>query len=248
MRLMKRFIPVLLVIAIVMMNNACSVKPQSSKKSATSSRAVMNLPKINSNKVAQSSAYRLGYGDIVEIKFFHNGEYNESVSVRPDGCISLQRIGDVNVLGMTPSELDEIITDNYNEILVEPDVTVFVREFGGQEVYVMGEVGKPGSYPVTKGMTVLRSIVAAGGLQNSAKLNSVLLIRVDQNQRAEVTRLDIDVKSNSKKIRNDIPIQAFDIVYVPKTFIADVNDYTGQLYDIILQPLDVWTRYLYWSR
>ena len=224
---------------------SCAVRPRSTGESKKD-KVVVSLKPAEQKSTAKLSEYRLGYGDVVEVKFFNHSEYNELVSVRPDGMISLQRIGDIPVVGMTPSELDEIVTKAYEEILINPDVTVFVREFGGQQVYVMGEVDKPGSYAVQKGMTLLRAIAQAGGPKPTAKMNSIILIRGDGDSNAEVTRLDLEFEALSKNMKNDMPVQAYDIIYVPRTFIADMNNFVSQLYDIILPPFDVWSRYQYW--
>jgi len=88
--------------------------------------------------------YTLGFGDVLEIKFFNNNQFNEIVSVRPDGRITMEKIGDIFVDGMTPSQLDSLITKTYADIILNPDVTVFVRQFGGYKVFVLGEVNTPG--------------------------------------------------------------------------------------------------------
>lgn len=192
--------------------------------------------------------YRLGYGDKVEVKFFNNDEYNELLTVRPDGKITLQLIGDVDVMGKTPTEITQIITDVYAEILLKPEVTVFVREFGGQLCYVMGEVNLPGAIEISKGMTLMRAVAAAGGPKNTAKLSSVILIRSDDLKRAEVSRRNLSLGNLSKHTEQDLSIQAYDIIYVPKTFIADISAFVTQIYEIVLPPFDAWARYEFWYR
>ena len=224
---------------------SCSIQPRSSG-AVNTSKAVLGARPTGLFSSAQPNDYLLGYGDVIEVKFFNNEQYNEVVAVRPDGKISLQRVGDIRVVGMTTSELDKIITETYSEILIDPDVTVFVREFGGQEFYVMGEVAKPGKYPVEKGMTLLRALATAGGPKETAKLNSVILLRADEHGRAEATRVNLDLSYLRDDMRRDLSLRAYDVIYVPKTFIADVNAWVSQFYDVLLPPLDVWTRYKYW--
>ena len=198
--------------------------------------------------LAPEMVYRLGFGDVIEIKFLGSPEYNETVSIRPDGRISLQGVGELDALGLSPAELDALVTDSYSQILVNPDVTIIVREFGGQQCYVAGEVDKPGSFEVAKGMTLLRAIAAAGGPKKSAKMGSVILIRLDTQNRAEATRLDLSFTSMEGGIANDLPVMGNDIIFVPRTFIADVNAFVSQIYDILLPPFDSWKRYYYWYR
>ncbi|MBN2354942.1 polysaccharide biosynthesis/export family protein, partial [candidate division KSB1 bacterium] len=143
---------------------------EKSKQEKTASPARTAVPKLD---------YRLGYGDVLDVKFLGSSEYNETVAVRPDGKISLQVVGDVDVLGLTPMELDTLITNVYARILVNPDVAVIVKAFGGQRCYVAGEVEKPGIIDMAKGMTLMRAIAAAGGHKKTAKLSSIILIRLD---------------------------------------------------------------------
>ncbi len=236
-----------LVILPLIVTMACSVQPYSGESEPGNSKAIVQLDHNANNSMYDTSDYVLGYGDVVEVKFFNNEQYNETVAIRPDGKISLQRVGDILVVGMTTMQLDKIITDAYSEILINPEVTVIVREFGGQEFYVMGEVAKPGKYPISKGMTILRALATAGGSKTSAKLNSVILLRADNQHRAEATRINLDMASLSKQPGQDLPLKPFDVVYVPRTFIADVNNFISQYYDILLPPLDIWTRYMIWN-
>lgn len=191
--------------------------------------------------------YRLGFGDVFDVKFLGSSEYNESVSVRPDGKISLQGIGDVDVVGLTPAELDTLLTSEYTKILVKPNITVIVKAFGGQTCYVAGEVEKPGAYDLAKGMTLLRAIAGAGGHKKTGKLSSIILIRLDDEKRAEATRVDLSFSSLSKNLSRDIPVHANDIIYVPRTFIADLNAFMSQIYDLVLPPFDSWARFYYFQ-
>lgn len=191
--------------------------------------------------------YRLGIGDEIEVKFFNNSEYNETAQVRPDGKISLQRIEDIRVAGMPISKLDDIITRAYAEILVDPDVTVFLRNFGGRRVYVMGEVQQPGSYDLVRGMSVLRAIAAAGGPSNGARMNSILLLRRSDERGLQAERLDLAPSRMAQMMENDLAVQAFDLIYVPRTFIADVDAWVSQVYRVVLTPLDVYSRTIYYQ-
>jgi len=243
--LKKRMIRVSIITAILLcstMWTSCAIKSQSAI-------AEMEDTQSNSQLIREKGLapeYRLGYGDVIEVKFFNDSQFNETVPVRPDGRISLQRVGDINVVGMTPSELDNIITEAFTKILRNPDVTVIVREFGGQQCYVMGEVEHPGAYPITRGMTLLRAVAAAGGPKTGANLKSLVFVRKNADNRMIAGRLDVSLAAIKENPRVDVAVQAYDMIYVPKTFISDVNAFVSQVYDLALPPLDVWTRYQYW--
>jgi len=204
-----------------------------------------------STKKQSKPEYLLGFGDVIEIKFFRNSEFNETVTVRPDDRISLQKIGELEVSGMTPSQLDSVITTTYSEFVLEPDVTVIVREFGGLNVYVLGEVESPGGYPVERDMSLLQALAVAGGPTNSAKLGSVLVLRRDQGKRGQAIKVNLvkllKGKSQLEIAQNNILIHPYDIVYVPKTPIANVADFMTKIYDVFLPPVDIYLRALWLS-
>ncbi|MFQ5648509.1 MAG: polysaccharide biosynthesis/export family protein [bacterium] len=190
--------------------------------------------------------YRLGFGDVVEVKFFRNPQFNETLVVRPDGRVSLAKVGEMRVAGMTPAQLDSVITHTYAEFVIEPEVTVIVREFGGYQVYVLGEVTSPGGYAVQRNMTVLQALATAGGPKLSARLGSVMVLRRGQSDKVEALKVDVrqplKAKQESEIYGNDVYLQPHDIVYVPKTFVASVSDFMRQVYSGFLPPLDLYLR------
>ena len=194
--------------------------------------------------------YRLGFGDIIEIKFFNNSEFNETITVRPDGRISLQKVGELLVLGRTPVEVDSVITKIYAEFVINPEVTVIVREFGGLQAFVLGEVEKPGGYPLTKNMTILQALAVAGGTKNSAKLNSVMVLRKDQTGGIAATKVNLKnlFKADhiSEFVKNNLEIHPQDIIYVPKTIISSATDFMKMVYSGFLPPLDLYLRVIYY--
>ena len=178
---------------------------------------------------------------MLDIRFFNSAQFDQTVTVRPDGRISILRLGDVYVNGMTPSQLDSIITEKYAEIIIDPDITVIVREFGAYQVYVLGEVNRSGGIALRREMTLLQAIAAAGGPNNYAKLSSVMLLRRDGKGEVEAVRIDL-TKSLSGEAPSDLPVQAQDIIYLPKTFVASASVFMRQVYDGVLPPIDSYLR------
>lgn len=187
--------------------------------------------------------YRLGYGDVIEVKFFYNPTFDETLTIRPDGRITLPRLGDLLVVGMTPTQLDELITEKYSEIIREPDVTVIVREIGEEVVYVLGEVKSPGGYPLSPyGTTVLGAISMAEGFKTTAKLNSVILIRKNSQGKPTASRVNLTKAVGSGRMEDDLLLQGSDIVYVPATFIAQLNTFLDQFFTKLLPPMDFYLK------
>ena len=195
------------------------------------------------------SEYRLGFGDVLEIKFFNNEQFNETVTVRPDGRISLEIVGDIFVAGMTPRQLDSLITRTYTEIVKNPDVTVFVREFSGYQVYVLGQVNKPGGIPLQRNMTLLHALAAAEGITEGGQLQSVMLLRKGTNNQLNALKFDLTkalTGSSSKITETDVYIQPLDIIYVPKTFVYSSSTFLKRVWEGLLPPIDTYLRAIYW--
>ena len=172
--------------------------------------------------------YLLQCGDVIEIKFLYSPELNERVTVRPDGMISLQLVDEVEVLGLTPSELDKTLTERYTAILKQPEIAVIVREFAGQKVYIGGEVVAPQSIPLVGEMTALQGVMGAGGFRETAHTGSVIIISKGPEDVRAVRRVDLSKAISGEDPGGDVLLEPFDVVYVPKTFIAEANQFVEQ--------------------
>ncbi len=203
----------------------------------------------NASESGELKEYRLGYGDVVEIKFFNNARFNETIKVRPDGRISLEKVGELYVAGMTPAQLDSFITARYDEFLREAEVTVIVREFGGYQVYVFGEVTRPGGLPLQRNMTVLQAIAVAGGISNMAALGSVMVLRKGEDNTVVPLKLDlrrtVNAPGKEQFVNNDIEIQPNDVIYIPKTGLGSTVTFLEQVYAGVYPPLDLILRSIY---
>ena len=167
--------------------------------------------------------YRIQAGDLLDIKFFYNPDLNEQVTVRPDGRISLQLVKTVVAAGLTPEQLTDQLTKAYGAHLKEPEITVIVRSFGAQRVYVDGEVGKPGMIPLAGPTTVLQAISQAGGFLYTGNATDVLVIRRGPENQPLAMMVNLEKVRDGTDLNQDIYLKPFDIVYVPKTAITNAN-------------------------
>jgi polysaccharide export outer membrane protein len=206
------------------------------------------LPASQSAGAAQTQTippeYRIGMLDELEIRVRYHDRFNDKVTVRPDGRITLVDIGDMYILGKTPSEIDKLITDAYTKNVHDPEVTVSVRTFAGLSVYVLGKVRTSGVFDFQPNMTALQAIATAGGPVRGAKLNSVILLRRLETDRPEAIRLDLGRGAIQAGNSHDIYLQPRDILFVPRTFIANTVEFLDQVYDGLLPPLDIYIRAL----
>lgn len=175
---------------------------------------------------ALSEEYIIQAGDRLEIKFYYNAEMNDFMTVRPDGRISLELIGDVVVAGQTPTQLKNLLTKKYSQELKNPEVTVIIRAVVSK-IYVDGEVKKPGEFELLGPLTAMQAIARAEGKTEKA-WQEALVIRRIKGKEPLVMLLDLDAVLTGTNIGQDIGLVPFDIVYVPRSPIADVNLWVHQ--------------------
>jgi polysaccharide biosynthesis/export protein len=172
--------------------------------------------------------YRIQPGDQLDVKLFYNPELNEQLTVRPDGRITLQLVNDVVAAGLTPAQLTAELTKAYSGELRNPKVAVILRTSVADRVYVDGEVNKAGLVPLVGPTTILQSISQAGGIKETAKTGEVILLRKMEDNKMTPFRISLDDAFKGAGESNDIYLKPNDIVYVPKSTIADVNTWVDQ--------------------
>jgi protein involved in polysaccharide export with SLBB domain len=180
--------------------------------------------------------YLIHVGDHLGVKFYQNPDLNEEVIVRPDGKISLQLIGDVQAAGVAPGVLQAQIENAYLGELATPRVVVMVRELGAR-VYVGGEVKTPGVVPLTANLTLMQAVQEAGGFLETAHLSQVVLIRRGADGQLAGRAVDVRPIIGGLDPGEDVPLQPYDIAYVPRSKIADMNLFVKQYIKDML-PID----------
>jgi polysaccharide biosynthesis/export protein len=156
----------------------------------------------------------IGTGDILAVNVWKEAEISRVVPVRSDGKISLPLIGELQAGGRTPRDLETDISSKLKDYISEPEVTVIVQEIRSQKFNVLGMVMRPGSFTLTKPMTVIDAIAQAGGFRDFAKQKDIYVLRRDPN--GKQTRLPFNykdvVKNNSGQ---GLELESNDTVIVP---------------------------------
>ncbi len=184
---------------------------------------------------AEPEAYLLGVGDEVRVNVLSAPELSGIAKVRPDGAITIPGAGIIHALGRTPEEVGREAEEKLGGILRYARVDLAVTNFGDPRVFVMGEVVLPGDKPYYKGMSALQAVAAAGGISATGKSGSVLVLRRTGSDTAEVRRLDLGLSLQGKP-SSDMVLRAYDIVYVPRTFIARANVAVDQYVRQMIAP------------
>ncbi len=162
--------------------------------------------------------YVLQRGDLIDIRVFNLSDLDTTARIRPDGKISVLLLNEVQAAGLTPGQLGQELMRGYTEHFRNPRLTVIVKEFAGQSVFVGGEVGQPGTVALPGDMSALQALVKAGGLKDSASTEKVLIVRDIDKGTPRVETLNVkDILENSKP---DLMLQPSDVLYVPKSYLS----------------------------
>lgn len=172
-------------------------------------------------------AYRIQPGNKLTIKFFDYPELNETVVVRPDGHLSIQFAHEIKAANKTPAELtEEIVKKVGSEIELDKSrVTVIMNSFTPERIYVGGEVERPQVIELQQKKTALQAIIQAQGFTNEARTGEVILIRRQADYTPLAMSLNLSDVLNGTNMSQDILLIPNDILFVPKTHIADINQW-----------------------
>ena len=163
------------------------------------------------NSLATDS-YRLGPQDVLEISVFGAPELSGTLIVGDNGNIQIPLLGETPAAGKTVQELQRDLTAKLGaKYLQSPQVTVSVKEYNSRRVTLLGQVAKPGSFPLTPGLTLVQAISLAGGLTSIAKSNNVRLTRTSKGKSVTVV---LDVGAITDGEADDVPLQAGDRIFV----------------------------------
>jgi polysaccharide export outer membrane protein len=157
-----------------------------------------------------SDSYKVGPSDILYISVWHEGEFSGPVAVHEDGKITIPLVGDLDVGGKTPNEIQKIVADALAKYVVKPLVTVTVQEVLSKKYYLDGEVNKPGEYPLVAPTTILEAISKAGGLAMFANEKKIYVLRGDK-------RIPFNYKDviRGKHMEQNILLKSDDHIFVP---------------------------------
>ena len=190
----------------------------------------------NASRMARTSrsaslddaGYRIQPGDQLAIDFYLNSEFNDNVSVQPDGRIVLRLVGPLQAAGMSSGQLSAEINQAYSKELKNPSATVHVQNMPSRQVFVEGQVNHPGAFSLQPGMTALQAIANAGGQTDEAELANVVLIRRDACGRADGSKIDLASATTTPDKGEDVMLMPHDTMVVPRSKIANMDLFVKQ--------------------
>ena len=160
-------------------------------------------------------SYIIGAEDILSIYVWKEPDMSKTIPVRPDGMISLPLVGEIKAAGHTPVQLQDVLATAMKKYVSDPQVTVVVEKISSLSFNIVGEIAKPGFYPLTRRMTVLDAIAMAGGFKDFAKMKKVYVLRISANgtqQRLPFNYKDVIAGKNEQQ---NIELLPRDTIVVP---------------------------------
>jgi len=196
-------------LSILLVLSACSL-PRMAISQTKGKTAVSGIPA----SATADPNYKIGIADVLAINVWKEPDVSRTLPVRPDGFITLPLIGDIRAAGRTPDELRDALAVALRKYIDGPQVTVIVTDVRSQRFNVLGQVGKPGTYPLTEGTGVLDAIALSGGLREFAKKNKIYILRIENGRRK---RIPYNYKAvlSGKSSSHELVLQSGDTVVVP---------------------------------
>jgi polysaccharide biosynthesis/export protein len=158
-----------------------------------------------------SPGYVIGVADVLKINVWKEPDLTLDVTVRPDGMITVPLLGDVSASGRTPAGLAGILATELQKLIESPRVTVSVGQATSARVYVIGQMVRPGEFPLLGRMTVLKALALAGGFKDFAKSDSIVIVREDQS----VIPFNYKRVTDGKDVSQNVLLAAGDTIVVP---------------------------------
>lgn len=164
---------------------------------------------------AHDNSYLIGDDDQLEIDVWKEPELSKSLQVRSDGRISLPLVGELQAAGRTPLQLEQDITEKLRAFITEPAVTVMIQKVNSLKFNVMGEVNKPGSYPLNTATTVVDAIATAGSFKDFAKKKAIVILHTNADGTESRVTFNYNDFSKGKNPHQNVWLRPGDTVLVP---------------------------------
>ena len=202
-----------LVLLLAVSFHAVVIDASAQSKPQPSANASAKSPAVSTSGAPLPADYVIGVDDLLSVVFWKEKDLSAEVVVRPDGKISLPMLNDIPAAGMTPEQLAKVVEQAALKFVRDPGATVMVREVRSRKVYVVGEVGKPGTFPLADNMTVLQAIAEAGGFLEHANKGDVAIVRM-VNGKEQRFKFNYNDVVRGKNTQQNITLQPGDTILI----------------------------------
>jgi polysaccharide export outer membrane protein len=185
--------------------------------------------------------YRLTPTDVIELTFPYVPEFDQVLTVQPDGYVTLKAVGELRAQGRTLPELRALLVEKYAPVLRDPVITIVLKEFEKPYYVAAGEVNKPGKFELRGATSVTQALAIAGGLTEKGKSSEVILFRRFSEDLLEVKKINVSKMFSRRDLSEDPLLRPGDTLFVPKSLLARIQPFIPlpQL-GLYLNPFQVW--------
>jgi len=169
--------------------------------------------------------YRLSKSDSLDINFTFSPDFNQTLTVQPDGFVALKGAGALFAEGLTVPQMQQAVVNAYRGFLHEPEVTVTLKDFDKPYFLASGEVARPGKYELRGDLTVNEGVAIAGGFTQQARHSQVVVFRRISAYVAESHVLDLKKMLDSRDLHEDLHLQPGDFIFVPQSRVSKIRKY-----------------------
>jgi polysaccharide export outer membrane protein len=181
---------------------------------------IVGLTTAGAQQLKTRPQYQIQPGDVMEVHYRYTPEYDQTVTVQPDGYITLNLVGNVKVSQATVEEARTAIIKQASERLNQPEVSITLKDFQKPYFVVAGQVVSPGKFDMRENTTALQAVMMAGGFKDTAKSSKIVLFRKINSDTAEVKVLDLKKMEKTSALERDIALQNGDMLLVPQNAAA----------------------------
>jgi polysaccharide biosynthesis/export protein len=172
--------------------------------------------------------YRLNHSDVVALSFTLSPEFDQTLTIQPDGYVALKDAGTVIAQGLTLEEFRLAVRRAYTGYLHDPQVAVALKEFEHPYFVAGGEVGKPGKYELRSDTSIIEAVQIAGGFTHEAKHSQVLLFRRVNDNLVEARVFNVKRMLNERSLGEDSQLHPGDLVFVPQNSISKIERFLSK--------------------
>jgi polysaccharide export outer membrane protein len=186
---------------------------------------VLVTPVRSNQELHHRPRYTLRAGDVLELQYRYTPEFNQTVTVLPDGYINLNIVGDVRVSDLTVAQAHDLIIQKVQARLNDPELNLVLKQFQQPYLVVAGEVAKPGKIDLRENTTAMQAVLLSGGFLASAQTGQVLLFRKINGDTAEIKVLNLGKLRKTSDLEHDVMLESGDMLFVPRDKLEKVSRY-----------------------
>lgn len=171
--------------------------------------------------------YRLQPGDVIEVQYRYTPEFNQTMTIQPDGFVILEIVGELKISDATIEQARTRIVERAGARLMNPEVTLLLKEFQKPYFVVSGEVAQPGKFEMREQVTALQAVMLAGGFKNSGRASQVVVFRRINSETAEVLVVNLKNIKRTDALERDLILRPGDMLLVPQNTFSKIERFVS---------------------